>query len=208
MSFRTTCLALSRAAVACDSCFVGGRLARSGIGMAQPFTVGTNYEVGGVAVISINPGAGKDAGYKQARKQALVRFKAGEDTALTDYWAALASDAEQFWNPKYLARIRRLGLALDRIAVGNIALCATEGNQYPKQMLRNCWVRHSGGMVAALSPGAVILMGGSSVMGEFQLTLASESGGWRVIQMAHFAHREGNAYEIAECERVRGLLGQ
>jgi hypothetical protein len=179
---------------------------RAGIGMAQPFTVGANYEPGGVAIIGINPGAGKDAGYKQERKQALIRFEAGDDSALTDYWAALAGDAERFWNPKYLARIRRLGLALDRIAVGNIALCATAGNSYPKSMLRSCWERHSMQMIEALSPSAIVLLGGADNMGEFESRLASKGGGRRIIRMAHFAHREGNAYEDAECERVRRLL--
>ena len=199
-------LALARAAVACSSCFTAGRLARAGIGVAQPFSIGASYQPGGVAVVSINPGAAKDGGYKEARKQALDRFSAGDDAALTDYWAALATDAERFWNPKYLARLRRLGLAVDRIAVGNIALCATANNKYPKWMLQNCWARHSLAMIEALSPGTIVLMGGSNLMHEFELKLAAGNRGRRIIRMAHFAHREGHAYENAECERIRILL--
>jgi len=176
--------------------------------MAQPFSIGANYKAGGVVVVGINPGAAKDGSYKEARKQALDRFAAGDDTALTDYWSALATDAERFWNPKYLARLRRLGLAIDRIAVGNIALCATANNRYPSWMLQNCWSRYSMPMIEALRPGAVVLMGGSSVMRDFELKLGGSNRGCLVVRMAHFAHREGHAYENAECERIRTLLVQ
>jgi hypothetical protein len=199
-------LALARTAITCGACFDAERLARAGIGMAQPFSIGANYQPGGVAVVSINPGAAKDGGYKEARKQALDRFAAGDDTALTDYWAALATDAKRFWNPKYLGRLNRLGLSIDRIAVGNIALCATANNKYPAWMLRNCWSRHSMPMIEALRPATVVFMGGSSVMRDFEWSLSATNRGYQVIRMAHFAHREGHFYENAECDRIRVLL--
>ena len=206
MAHYATSLTLARNAVSCNYCFTSGNLLRAGIGMAQPFSIGTEYRSGGVAVVSINPGAAKDAGYKEARKQALDRFKSGDNKALTEYWAALATDAENFWNPKYLARLRRLGLTIESIAVGNIALCATAENDYPQSMLQNCWSRHSSQMINALRPGVIILMGGESVMHEFAKKLGASDLGHRVIRMAHFAHREGNVHEDMECERVRELL--
>src|SRR5205814_7171906 len=133
-------------------------------------------------------------------------FTAGDNSALTDYWAALTKDAERFWNPKYLARLHSLGLGVENIAVGNIALCATEHNEYPMSMLRDCWSRHSSQMIEALRPGLVVLMGREGVMQEFAMKLRASSLGDHVIRMAHFAHREGNAYEETECERVRKLL--
>jgi len=51
-------------------------------------------------------------------------------------------------------------------------------------------------------------MGGASVMRYFALDLTATNRGYQVIRMAHFAHRKGHAYENAECERVRVLLGQ
>ena len=174
--------------------------------MAQPFSIGAKYRLGGVAVVGINPGGAKDGGYKEVRKQALDRFAGGDDSALTAYWAALATDMERLWNPDYLARLRRLELAVDRIAVGNIALCATAHNEYPKSMLRNCWSRHSSQMIEKLSPGIVILMGRESVMVEFETKLGMRSPKPLVIRMAHFAHREGHVFEEIECERVRKLL--
>jgi hypothetical protein len=176
--------------------------------MAQPFSIGAKYRPGGVAVVGINPGGARDGGYKEARKQALDRFAGGDDSALTAYWAALATDAESFWNPKYLARLRRLQLAVDSIAVGNIALCATAHNKYPKSMLRNCWSRHSSQMIETLSPGTIILMGGESVMREFKTKMGMRNPKPLVIRMAHFAHRKGTAFEEMESERVRKLLPQ
>lgn len=199
-------LALARAAVSCSSCFTDGRLSRAGIGMAQPFSIGAKYRPGGVAVVGINPGGAKDGGYKEARKQALDRFAGGDDSALTAYWEALATDVERFWNPKYLARLRRLELPLDSLAVGNIALCATAHNKYPKSMLQNCWSRHSSQMIETLNPAIVILMGGESVMREFKTKMGIRNPKHLVIRMAHFAHREGNAFEEKECEKVRKLL--
>jgi hypothetical protein len=85
-------LSLARNAVSCSVCFADGRLQRAGIGRAQPFTVGSAYKLGGIAVVSINPGASSDGGYKEARAQALERFATGTDSALTEYWSVLAKD--------------------------------------------------------------------------------------------------------------------
>jgi len=174
--------------------------------MAQPFTIGSAYKLGGVAVVSINPGASSDGGYKEARKHALVRFAAGADSALSDYWAALAEDAQQFWNPRYLSRLRTLELETAQIVVGNIALCATEHNKYPKWMLQHCWKTHSSQMLEVLQPKVIVLMGSEAVMQSFKFALSASTIHPRVVRMAHFAHREGNAFEAAECERVRGFL--
>ena len=139
--------------------------------MAQPFTIGSGYKRGGVAVVGINPGASSDGGYKEARLHALTRFAAGADNALPEYWSALAKDAEHFWNPRYLARVRALELEVASIVVGNIALCATDHNKYPTWMLRQCWKTHSLQMLETLKPGVVILMGSEAVMQSFGETL-------------------------------------
>jgi len=131
MNERTIGLSHARVAIGCNACFDASSITRAGISLPQPITVGRRYRKGGIAVVSINPGASMDGGYKQARKRALDRFAAGDDTALLEYWNSLASDATNFWNPNYLARIRRLGLHIDSLVVGNIALCATESNRYP-----------------------------------------------------------------------------
>jgi hypothetical protein len=199
-------LLLARNAITCSVCFAGGQLQRAGIRMAQPFTIGSEYKPGGTAVVSINPGASSDNGYKEARMQALTRFAAGSDAALLEYWSALAEDAVAYWNPRYLTRLRALGLDIARIVVGNIALCATDGNKYPRWMLQRCWNTHSFPMLETLRPKVVILMGSEGVMQNFESALNIGTAGRRVVRMAHFAHREGNAFEAAECERVKAIL--
>lgn len=148
-----------------------------------------------------------DGGYKEARKSALDQFASGIDSALEAYWDALATDAENFWNPRYLERLRSLELHLDELLVGNLALCATAGNKYPKQMLRNCWALHTQQFLERFAPGILLLMGSSSVMDEFVLQAQRSLPSTRVLCIAHYAHREGHAYEAAECDRVRNLLG-
>lgn len=202
----TVAIELARSAVHCKSCFESSLLERAGIALPQPFTVGKHYKSGGIAVVGINPGAAMDGGYKEARKQALERFAGGEDDALVSYWDALASDAENFWNPRYLARIRALGLHIDELLVGNVALCATANNKYPKSMLRNCWSRHSQRFLQAFAPGKVVLMGSNGLMGDFLNAIQQVSPGVRVERIAHYAHREGYAHEKSECARIRKFL--
>jgi hypothetical protein len=115
-------------------------------------------------------------------------------------------DAERFWNRRYLTRLRALNLAISSLVVGNIALCATEHNKYPKSMFRMCWKMHSSRMLETVRPAVVILMGAESVMGRFQEALSASGVPLRVVRMAHFAHREGHAFEAAECERVKAFL--
>ena len=150
---------LARQSVSCSICFEQLPLRRAGISLPQPFAVGQLYRSGGTAVIGINPGASADGGYKERRKEALDRFAAGNSNALGEYWAALAVDAGNHWNPRYLARLRSLRVDLSSLLVGNVALCTTAENKYPKRMLRNCWSLHTSSFLRSYAPGTVILMG-------------------------------------------------
>lgn len=197
---------LARKSIACSSCFEQLPLSRAGISLPQPFAVGSKYRKGGVAIIGINPGASMDGGYKESRKHALDKFAAGNDQALEKYWDALAKDAENFWNPRYLARLRLLKLNLDALLAGNIALCATEGNKYPKQMLRNCWALHTSSVLKTYAPGVLILMGNEGVMGEFERLSSQLLPECQVVRMAHYAHREGHVYEQQECIRALQII--
>ena len=200
-------IALARSVIACNACFDSSALTRAGIALPQPFAVGRRYRAGGTALVGINPGASMDGGYKESRRVALQRFAAGEVAALETYWDALASDSSNFWNPKYLARVRSLGLEIEELLVGNIALCATLGNKYPKEMLRGCWSRHTEQFLRHLAPGKLILMGSTGVMDEFAYSAQRVVPQLRVARIAHYAHREGRSFEAAECARVRAFLG-
>lgn len=202
-----TDVALARSVLGCSACFESLPVERAGIGMPQPFSVGKHYRQGGIAFFGINPGAGSSGAYKEARFQALSKFANGDDGSLSCYWEALAEDAEKLWNKKYLARIRSLGLQLDQLLVGNLAMCATLGNKYPKAMLRNCWSRHAERMLKHFSPGTLILMGAEGTVGEFLRKAQAALPSVHAVRIAHYAHREGKVYEEAECARVRKILG-
>jgi len=45
-----------------------------------------------------------------------------------------------------------MGLTLSRIAMANVAWCATDGNRYPPGMLRRCFSRHTAELLQALRP--------------------------------------------------------
>jgi hypothetical protein len=201
-----TAIKIARKSIACGSCFEQFPLTRAGISLPQPFAVGRHYRMGGVAIIGINPGASMDGGYKESRKRALDKFAAGSDQALEEYWDALSADAERFWNPRYLARLRSLKLDLNELLAGNIALCATAQNKYPKPMLRNCWALHTSSVLQSYAPGSLILMGNEGIMGEFERLSREALPRSNVIRMAHYAHREGHAYEKQECERVLKIV--
>ena len=197
---------LARKSIGCNRCFEQLPLSHAGISLPQPFAVARNYRRGGVAIIGINPGASTDGGYKEKRKHALDCFASGKDAALEEYWDALATDAEQSWNPRYLARLRSLKLDLDSLFTGNIALCATAENRYPKKLLRNCWELHTASVLKAYAPGVVVFMGSEGVIGEFvrsSQNLLPESS---IVRMAHYAHRKGKAYEAQECARVMQVI--
>ena len=199
---------LAQQSVSCGSCFEQLPLRRAGISLPQPFVVGKSFRSGGTAVVGINPGASPDGGYKERRKEALDRFATGDAIALQEYWDALAEDAENYWNSRYLARLRLLKLDLESLLVGNVALCATAENKYPKRMLRNCWRLHTSSFLRSYAPGTVILMGSVGIMDEFARAAAEVLPGARVLRIAHYAHREGNAYEAAECERTLKAIQQ
>lgn len=197
---------LASKAVGCNVCFETLPLRRARISLPQPFAVGKHYRKGGVALVGINPGASMDGDYKEVRRVALERFAGGDSSALTSYWESLAADAENTWNPKYLARVQSLGLQIDQLLIGNLALCATAENEYPKRMLRNCWVRHTESSITRFAPDTLVLMGADATVGEFLRRVRSSLPSLRAIRIAHYAHRKGTAYEKAECERVRAFL--
>ncbi len=199
--------ALARSVIGCNACFESLPLQRAGISLSQPFTVGKRYKRGGIALFGINPGAGTEGAYKETRRVALDQFAAGDDVALTKYWESLAQDAQNLWNKKYLARVRSLGLQIESLLIGNIALCATASNRYPKAMLRNCWSRHTEGFLKHYAPGVLVIMGAEGTVGEFLRAARVALPSLRAVRIAHYAHREGVAHEQAECARVRKLLG-
>src|SRR3546814_5846420 len=84
-------------------------------------------------------------------------------------------------------------------------MCATTGNKYPKAMLRNCWSRHVERMLKHYSPGTLVLMGAEGTVGEFLRKAQSVLPSMHAVRIAHYAHREGKAYEARSEEHTSEL---
>ena len=100
--------------------------------------------------------------------------------------------------------IEGLGLRLDEIAFANIAWCATSGNRYPQLMLTECFDRFTRRLIELLSPTHVLLSGSKTHAFTSKVRAAAPKAD--VIEMLHYAHREGHDKEKIELDRVRASL--
>ena len=198
---------LAKMAVDCNKCFIDENLFRAGIELAQPFSVGMNYWTSSlrIVVLGINPGAGNSVTYKQTRKEALELFAKGSDSSLGDYFRNAEIDVPKWGNGRYLKRLSTLGLSLVEITIGNLALCSTKGDKYPSWMLDSCFVRHAEPWLLELKPNAIILMGSATApfLNRINKLMPSTNS---ALVMAHPAHREGHAVEVAECSKAQKWL--
>jgi len=120
-----TVINLARKAVRCDYCFSDDKLQRGGdINMAQPFSIGCDYWSSPlrVVVLGINPGTGTVANDKSTRKDALERFKEGDEGSLSKYFRATMEDIPYWAQGRLLDRLESLKLNLRDITIGNVAL--------------------------------------------------------------------------------------
>jgi hypothetical protein len=157
-------------------------------------------------MLGINPGASTKGAYKSVRKHALEAFTYGNDLALQALWLAMSDDADNHWNARYLARLRALDLDPGALLVGNIALCATAKDRYPKRMLNACWSDHTAEMLKQHEPSAVIFMGAARLTSPFMQQAATVMPHGLVLHIAHYAHRKGSDFEAKECLRIRDAL--
>ncbi len=99
-----------------------------------------------------------------------------------------------------------IGLALNNIAMANIAWCADANNNYPAPMLNDCFRRHTEPLIKLLDPSIVILSGGSAHRFARKVNQILPDG--LVIQTLHYAHREGKHIEEQELQAVREQIAQ
>ena len=92
----------------------------------------------------------------------LQRFRSGE-TGLDDVFGFQRRDFPAWGNPpgRFLNFFRTFGLDIDRIALANVAWCATNDNHYPRWMLNTCMRRLTGRLIDRLKPDVVMLSGSS-----------------------------------------------
>lgn len=202
---------LARSAVACNACFVDGRLQRPLVDIAQPRWVGPKYwgAPRKVCILALNPGGGSER-HAQENGAFVAHLRAFRDTgqglqAILDHqgrdtpnWGRVPGRFTRFY-------FDGLGLDPQEVALANIAWCATAGDKYPDWMLNNCFGRHTGPLLEHLNPDVVLLSG--SKTHRFVQAVAALLPNSKVLPMLHYAHREPPARESAELERVRVFLG-
>lgn len=201
---------LYRAAVRCRVCVDRGWIQRPVIDSGQPRSVGPRYFASPrkVLIALINPGVGKDR--TDASHQgfpALLSAFAGGEIGLEAVNQWLLADLPNWGTPRgrftqYLAAI---GLDPKDIAILNIALCANDGNNQPREMFAECFPRHTTRILQLLAPDVVLLMG-SRVWG-FGPQIASVLENAAIVPTFHFAQR-GGPVPVAEIQWIRQILAQ
>lgn len=212
--FSSQLLRLARRAMDCDVCFkgLGLGLEHALINLPQPKWIGPHYSTSGqkILIVLINPGAG--AGWADDANHALlnrlIEFKAG--AAIEPVMQHQLNDMPnwgrgRFW--KYFfdqPLVGGLGLDPQKIALTNIAWCPTAGNLYPSKMLATCFERHTRELLNLLAPDVVLLCGSNTHPFASLMPRNSE-----VFSLLHYAHREGNAAQLAQLNdpRLRKALG-
>lgn len=199
---------LFRDACGCRVCFQGSRLKAPLIDIAQPRWIGPQYWGASrrVVIMMLNPGGGESRsdGADAECRRLLTEFRDGRGT-VDAVFRHQARDIPR-WGRGRLASfyLRGLGLHLKDIAMANVAWCATSGNKYPGHMLNECFNRHTEQLLSVLRPQVVLLSG--STIHRYGQRIQSVVPDAKVVNMMHYAHREGAQAERAELERLRGLM--
>ncbi len=201
--------ALCREAVKCRACFDQSALTAPTIDIAQPRWIGEGYWASSprVCVVMLNPGAGADhnAAANRRMQTLLQRFRSGE-TGLDDVFGFQRGDFPDWGNPpgRFLSFFRTFGLDIDRIALANIAWCATANNHYPRWILNTCMQRFTGRLIELLKPD-VVMLSGSSVHA-YDINVKRLAPNARTFRTLHYAHRKGQEQEYREALKFRELL--
>ena len=200
--------ATSRAAIACNHCFVNLGVTRPTIQMAQPRWVGPAYwrSQSRVLVVMLNPGSGEartDSG--DLRFNRLLQGYAAGAHSLSTLFQHQREDFPNWGRGRFLKFYTAgLGIQIDSLAFVNIAWCATRGNKYPDPMLNACYERHTLSVIQALAPAWALLSG--SKVHRFAKRLGKKLPNAKCVPMLHYAHREGEQAERDELQRIRTLI--
>jgi hypothetical protein len=195
-------------ATKCRVCFEQLPLDAPTIDIAQPRWVGPDYWNSSkrIAVVMINPGSGdtRDDPADVSARELLAAFSEGRGT-LDAFFDHQAKDMRGWGQHCFLPfYTKNLGLRFEEVAFANIAWCATQGNKYPRQMLSNCFQRHTRMLLQILDPYVILLSGSPAHAFSTEVGFAVPNA--RIIRMLHFAHRGGYGVSHQEGTRVRELL--
>jgi hypothetical protein len=195
----------------CHKCFEQHLVGASSIDVAQPRWIGPNYFSAAkrVVVVGLNPGAGKTSEKEKANipfRQVLHAYRDGM-IGLPDLFDFQRQYIPQWGTPAgrfvrfYMAG---MGLELDSIALANIAWCSAAKNEWPKQMLSQCFQLHTVKLLQIIYPNVVLLSG--SATHHYANEIRRALPNCRVVKTMHYAHREGKQRERAELLRVKNEI--
>jgi len=196
---------LASEATRCDACFGPGQLKRSFVDVPQPRYIGPKYATSAPRMcwLMINPGAGDADASNRSWRSVLVEFRQGNSTL-----AAVFQEQRRHmptWN-SLMPFIAKHGLSVDRLALVNVAWCATQGNRYPRDMLERCFDKHTSGWLIVLDPEVLVLSG--STTHSFEPRLQQILPKAKFIRTFHYAHRKPDAQRAnARAVEVRKELG-
>jgi hypothetical protein len=193
-------------AMHCDACLARPReLSRSFVELPQPRYVGPKYASSSprIAWLMINPGAGSVDSANRRWLRVLRQYREG-GASLTQVFAE-QREHMPYWSG-LMPFIAKHGLSVDRLALVNVAWCATVGNQHPAKMLARCWDRHTAKWVAELAPQVVILSGSATHRYAREIRALLPSA--RCLEAFHYAHRGADAARAnARAVEIRTELG-
>ena len=166
-----------------------------------PYPVTTSYNLLASIIASIRRASDADT-----RLRSLLHGFADGTASLEDIFQHQEADMPDWNYGRFLAFYGDgLRLSLSDTAFGNIAWCATKGNNYATDMLKQCFEKYTSCLIQILDPTVVLLSGLSMpdrVLDDVQELLPDA----QVIWMLHYAHRKGREAEETEFARVRALL--
>lgn len=192
---------------ACSLCFRGGfGVQATRFTIPKPRWIGERYwsSAPRVVVVLINPGAGADQSEEFHRRERVLFtefHRTGDYAPIRDYFRRWRQYDELFsWYTN------NFGIGFEDRSQINIAWCATQDNKYPSGMLQTCFEHHTGPLLAALQPHAVLLSG--SAAHGFESRIRQTIPDVRILCILHYAHRESREREVKEGEEVRAWLAR
>ncbi len=198
-----------QSAADCNHCFdtIPG-LERVALGLPKPRWIGSRYWAAcpRVVIVLLNPGDSSKLGEdwnRRERKRFEAFFERGDYDQLREYFRTRRD--EEFSGttaakPVFSWYESTFGLVFEEIAQINMAWCALMGNKY-RRMLQPCFERHTGRLLQALEPHAVLLSGNDTH--RFEREIKDLLPGVHVQKTLHYAHREGRDREAAEAASFR-----
>ena len=198
---------LFRRATRCRHCFNQRWALPPLVDVAQPRWVGGGYERSRrrILIVLLNPGEGKRRSEANTRFLALLRDYRDARVPIDQVFRHQAQDIPNWGGGRFVRfYVKGLRLALNDIALANIAWCPSKDNAYPKMMLEACFKCHTSSLIRILNPDVVILSG--TATHRFETVVGHMLPKAQIIPTLHYAHRKGRRSEEEELARVRGLL--